>query len=353
MFRSKIPGNLEAEVRRIVESMLPLTATQQQPNINQLWMHLRDFDVLRLNTKNFGYTMARQLQPALAAIDTKGQPQRYDVVSKPTTQEDVESPWFVHWCQQLKAAPIYHRKLWEFAFLLQALFDQKKLNAGHKGLGFGCGQEPIASYLASIGIETLVTDLDPAEVTDPGWAQTGQHTTAKEMAFFPELVSRSDFDAYVSHRYINMNRIPNIDAVYDFCWSICAMEHLGSIDAGLRFVKKSLDCLRPGGVAIHTTEFNYRSNEDTVDNWPTVLFRRRDFETLINELRAEGHVVLGPDFDVGDKVLDQFIDIPPYSFKDGWLAMDKLGKEDQSAHLKLSVDGFPCTCFGLIIIKSH
>lgn len=342
----------EAEVKRIVESLIRLTTSDSKPNINDLWMHLRDFNVMRLNTKNFGYTLARQLQPKLTSVSTAGQPTTHNLVSKPTTQDDVESPWFAYWCQQLKAAPLYHRKLWEFAFFLQILQDHGKLNPGSRGIGFGCGQEPLASYFSNRGIKVTVSDLDPKEVEGMGWTETGQHTTAKEMAFFSDLVSRGEFDRLVDHMYINMNNIPQLNPDYDFCWSICAMEHLGSIQLGLDFVENSLKCLKSGGVAVHTTEFNYTSDDHTIDNWPTVLFTKNHFESLANRLRKSGHTVLGLDFDVGRGVLDQFIDIPPYSFSDGWLSMDALGKSDQAAHLKLSVDGFPCTCFGFVVIKA-
>jgi hypothetical protein len=54
------------------------------------------------------------------------------------------------------------------------------------------------------------------------------------------------------------------------------------------------------------------------------------------------------DFDVGEEPLDQYIDIPPYPFEPGWLYKQSRGA---AAHLKLIVDGRPCTCFGMAIKK--
>ncbi|MBV5337004.1 MAG: hypothetical protein J0653_03215, partial [Deltaproteobacteria bacterium] len=72
----------------------------------------------------------------------------------------------------------------------------------------------------------------------------------------------------------------------DFCWSSCSLEHLGSIKAGLDFIKASLKTLKVGGVAVHTTEYNVSSDEATIDNNPTlVLFRRCDIQGLVEELR--------------------------------------------------------------------
>ena len=197
-----------------------------------------------------------------------------------------------------------------------------------------------------------VTDLAPEQVTGLGWAETGQHATAKEQAFYPDIVAKEAFDTHVKHQYIDMNSIPELDEEFDFCWSICAMEHLGSIKQGIEFVENSLSILKPGGIAVHTTEYNYLSDEQTIDNWPTVLFLRKHFEELAQVLASKGHQMLGPEFDVGKGVLDKFIDIPPYALGEGWLLHDQWSNNNQAAHLKLAIDGFACTCFGIIVRKA-
>ena len=118
-----------------------------------------------------------------------------------------------------------------------------------------------------------------------------------------------------------MNRIPHLEPAYDFCWSICSMEQLGSIERGLAFVEKSLSVLKPGGVAIHTTEFNYLSEDETIDNGSTVLFRKKDILQL--------------------------------AIGEGGLEPEQWGNGNQVAHLKLAVDGFPSTCYGLVVVKGH
>jgi hypothetical protein len=42
-------------------------------------------------------------------------------------------------------------------------------------------------------------------------------------------------------------------------------------------------------------------DDQTTDNWPTVLFQRRHFTSLAAELRLDGHDVAELDFRVGDK----------------------------------------------------
>lgn len=313
----------------------------------------------RLNIKNMGYALAQQYAKVFAGIPTKDQPKNIGLVSKPTTQSDVESPWFVHWCQELKCAPLYHRKLWEFAFVLQALFEHGLLKPGAKGMGFGCGDEPLPSYFASKGVSALVTDLAPEKVQSMGWAETGQHAHSLDLAFKKNLTTKDAFKKHVSHQFVDMNAIPKMDTAFDFCWSICALEHLGSIQKGLDFIENSLSVLKPGGLAVHTTEYNYLETEKTIDNWPTVLFLRKHFEDIAKRLQAKGHIVFGPCFDAGNGILDGFIDVPPYphSMNDQMQALyatDK-GSDPKVAlpHLKLAVDGFACTCYGLIVQKKN
>jgi SAM-dependent methyltransferase len=194
-----------------------------------------------------------------------------------------------------------------------------------------------------------MTDLDPAQARGMGWMETGQHTTSIEMGFHANLVSREGFIDRVEIIYVDMNAIPDALKGYDFCWSLCSLEHLGSIDRGLDFIENSLRTLRPGGVAVHTTEFNYLNDNETIDNWATVLFQQRHFESLSARLAAKGHWVAPLDFDIGDGPMDRFVDLPPY-FHD--LAGKPAQWAAQGPHLKLMLDGFAATCFGLIIVKS-
>jgi SAM-dependent methyltransferase len=251
----------------------------------------------------------------------------------------VESAWFAYWAGRLKAAPIYHRKLWEFCYILQALFDVGALRAGKRCIGFGCGEEPLPSLFASMGISVIATDAPSDVIEAAGWAATGQHSHSLEALFKPYLCNRPEFDRLVSLTYLDMNDIPNsLAGHFDFAWSSCALEHLGSIFNGLRFIEESLSCLKAGGIAVHTTEWNFSNEEETLDNAGTVLFQRRDFEKLAQHISAKGFVVAPLDFDTGSGLLDKFIDIPPY-------------KGSQDAHLRLSVGGFASTSFGIIVTR--
>ncbi|MHC5732340.1 MAG: hypothetical protein ACYTXY_51440, partial [Nostoc sp.] len=73
------------------------------------------------------------------AIPSNLSPQKINLQSKACQQNDMESDWFFYWCQQIKIPVVYHRKLWEFCYILQALYEYDLLTPGRKGLGFGCG----------------------------------------------------------------------------------------------------------------------------------------------------------------------------------------------------------------------
>lgn len=328
-----------------VQDLLSLVGDRSQPNLNQLAQAAATISPLALNIKQMGYELARQLAAALpppaeaAASDL--QP-----ASKLSTQVDIESDWTAHWCRALGIPVVFHRKIWELAYVLQSLHAGGALRPGARGLGFGCGQEPIPSLLAARDIAVTVTDLPPDEAEGRGWIETGQHAAHLDSAFHPHLVDRAAFDRLVSLRYVDMNAVPDDLAGYDFCWSVCALEHLGSIAQGLAFIERSVETLRPGGVAVHTTEFNIRADGPTIDNWPTVLFQRSHFEALAARLTARGHRVEPFNFDLGDKPLDRFVDLPPYSHD---LPADIGAWLGAPAHLKLAVDGFVSTCIGITI----
>lgn len=329
--------------------LLRLTSGTGQPNINALWMIAKDIEGIKLNIKAFGYDVARSLaslHPPLAALNA---PLAVGLKSKPSVQADMQSAWAAYWCKQLQVAVCFHRKVWEYCYLLQGLFEADMLRDGVRGLGFGCGEEPIPSLLAQLGCRVTVTDLEPAEAAQKGWVETAQHASSLESCHHPHLVSRDTFLAKVEHSYADMNAIPSHLRDYDFCWSLCSLEHLGSIRKGLDFIEASLETLRPGGIAIHTTEFNYLNDKETIDNWPTVLFQRRHFEDLSAHLIAKGHAVAPLDFDTGAGPMDRFIDLPPYAH-DLHGAGTAYGTGAQ--HLKLMLDGFAATCFGIIIRKA-
>ena len=218
----------------------------------------------------------------------------------------------------------------------QALDAAGVLRAGARGLGFGVGAEPLPAALAARGCELLLTDLDPEEARRRGWSETpGEDLSAynRDGVCDPELFARR-----VRWTAVDMNAVPDRlrRGEFDFVWSSCALEHLGSLEAGARFVLNSLDCLRPGGMAVHTTEYNASSNRFTYDHAPTVIFRERDVEALLAACREAGAETAFTPFP-GDGPEDRHVDPPPHT---------------GLPHLKLRLGRFVSTSVALVLRKA-
>lgn len=283
-----------------------------------------------------GLARFNPLRPFARAKVVEGAPSFALPVSQACTQAQMADPLYARWCHELWETPSTHRKQWEFCYILQALEASGALQSGARGLGFGVGDEPLTAAFAARGIGITATDLDTEMAARQGWVDTDQHARNKDMLNSRGLCPQDQFDRLVQFRFMDMNAIDTDLRGFDFCWSACALEHLGSIEQGLQFIEASLECLRPGGVAVHTTEFNCQSDDATLDNASTVLFRKRDLTKLARRLRRRGHdIVLN--FNTGDQPLDLHIDVPPYS---------------QSNHLKLRIAQWVTTSFGIIVKKA-
>jgi 2-polyprenyl-3-methyl-5-hydroxy-6-metoxy-1,4-benzoquinol methylase len=255
-----------------------------------------------------------------------------------TAQQILTKP-YRYWCDLILSPARFSRKQWEFVFIMQALFKAGKLKPEMKGLGFGCGREPLPGVFAKFGCTVTATDLDPLAAHEQGWVETLQHAASLQELYTSchRILSKSLFFERVSFLSADMNQIPqDLFDHYDFVWSACALEHLGSLQNGAEFIKNSLKCLKSGGVAVHTTEFNLSSNDATLESPGCSIYREKDIRKLIHELELEGYDVKPLNLNTGGSSVDNHIDAPPYGL---------------SPHLKLELDNFIVTSIGLIISK--
>lgn len=259
--------------------------------------------------------------------------------SQVCTEARLSSPTFRRWAVAMGEPYQPHRKLWEWCYIAQALAERGKLRPGMRGLGFAVGDEPLASLFAARGCEVVATDLDPG-TTDPlaaRWLTSGQHLARYDLLnrrgiCTPEQMSR------VAMRHVDMTAIPADLTGFDFVWSSCAFEHLGTLERGMRFVEDAVRCLKPGGVAVHTTEFNVSSDAETIEEGPDVLYRRRDIEELVRRVQALGCRVAKRNYAAGDSANDRYVAVPPYPGR---------------PHLKLAYGGFVITSFGLVVMRDR
>jgi 2-polyprenyl-3-methyl-5-hydroxy-6-metoxy-1,4-benzoquinol methylase len=243
---------------------------------------------------------------------------------------------YAHWCAEIKEKPALRRKQWEFVYILQALWERGLLEPGMKGVGFGVGREPLTAVMAQHGCQVTATDLELDAQTAAGWSDSNQHSTQLSDLNERGICEPEVFAARVGFVPVNMNEIPPHLTGFDFCWSACCFEHLGSLKAGLDFYRNSLKTLKPGGFAIHTTEINLSSDDDTLDNDITVLYREKDLGGLIEGLKAQGHYCEPLLIHHGSQPIDGFIDMPPYL---------------SDPHLRIAMGKYVTTSVGIITRK--
>lgn len=253
------------------------------------------------------------------------------------TYGQLDSTLFRRWAETLGEEWRPHRKLWEHCFIGAALEMHGCLSAGKKGVGFAVGTEALPSVFAARQASILATDLPEADSRSRIWAPSGQWARGLGALNSRGLCSQESFDRLVEFRPVDMTQIPADLTGFDFSWSSCALEHLGSIEAGLKFLERQMDCLVDGGIAVHTTEFNLTSNDETLDVGRTVIFRLRDIESILDRLTGQGHAVEPVSLDLGAHELDKYVDQRPYS---------------KVNHLRLEYQGFACTSIALIIKKN-
>lgn len=238
----------------------------------------------------------------------------------------------------------YSRKEWEWEVICHILDRLGMLEKGKKGLGFAVGIEPLPAYFVSRGCIITATDLGIENDTEGLWICTNQNAlgSAENLNKFG-ICKMEAVGKELIYRDVNMNEIPEdlCREEFDFCWSSCAIEHVGGLEKSKAFLKNMLAVLKPGGVGIHTTEYNLSSEIATVEDGYSVIFRKSDIKEIY-EWALENGYEMYVDFHHGDSEMDL-----------------RMCKYRQSANdfedylLTCNIDGFDSTSFVIIIRKEE
>ena len=222
-------------------------------------------------------------------------------VTKFTTYRDMNTDWYSKWQRRHSLADNIHRKNWEIAIVSELLESNGVLRSGKRGVGFGCGSESLAAYIASCGPQVLATDL-----LQEDWKHIHQGFKSFERSESLEL------------RVVDMNWLQGESGVgaveiehFDFSWSVCSMDHCGSTWLTKRFLLNQMNCLRPGGIAVHTAEYTIssglpRSGPTSWMDWSDIV----DVQKLCEQL---GHECANVDWNIGDTIEDHIVDLWPYT----------------------------------------
>lgn len=254
---------------------------------------------------------------------------------------DFDTDWFKDRARELgQEVGRYHRKIWEFAVIARVFKDhvlKPAVDNWHhtaatpslRALGFGCGKEPIPKWLLGHSVRVVATDGSD----NPVWSTTEQLATSPQDLGIDPSTLRFDF------RKVDMNAIPDdlLRGEFDFTWSCGSFEHIVGIDQSLEFFCDQMRCLKPGGIACHTTELNTELDAIlTLESDNLVLFRVWDLGVLAGMLWKQGDKLWLPDLKQGDTEIDRFVDRPPYT---------------APYHLNIEIGGFVTTSIVLIATR--
>lgn len=254
------------------------------------------------------------------------------VTSQICTSGQFAEPTYDRLCREIGQDRLFHRKQWEYIYILRTLEQFCVLRPGCTGLGFGCGKEPLAAVMAKRGANVICTDIAPIEKGDAYWGSTNVRDY-----FYEGICSWEIFEKKVRFRHVDMNEIPDDLGFHDFIWSSCSLEHLGSLQHGINFTLNANKCLKTGGIAVHTTELNISSDVETFESAGLSLYRKNDIYKLKSLVENQGNIFLPLNFTLGSAPIDQYVDLPPFN---------------RNKHLKLLIEEkYVTTSIGFIILK--
>jgi hypothetical protein len=163
---------------------------------------------------------------------------------------------FVRLSKILGLPLVFHRKYWEWVFILHHALRTGAVAPGKRALGFAVGTEPLPAAFARFGASVMATDA-PVEIgVGKGWQRGGEHSAQLDDLYHPAVVDRGTFDRNVAFSVCDMTQIPPDLAGYDFCWSSCSFEHLGTLSAGIvwrrPFDQAALPAILPSSISLRT-----------------------------------------------------------------------------------------------------
>ena len=141
----------------------------------------------------------------------------------------------------------FHRKIWEFNQALYGLRTLGRLAPESTALGIGCGHEELMYFLANRIARVVATDLyEGSYLGGESEADVLEH---------PEKYAPFNYrTAHLEVRRMNGLSLDAPDASFDFVFCLSSIEHFGRRRDKLQALVEMFRVLKPGGVAVVTTE---------------------------------------------------------------------------------------------------
>jgi hypothetical protein len=220
---------------------------------------------------SFGDSNIRQV-PQLMTIAA---PKLLEPVSQPCSRSQFDEPVYSEWTARMQEAPVCDYRQWRHVYILQVLRRYGLLEAGARAIGFGPDAGPVPAMLAQLGCQ--VTMADPDAVGLDAW---------RNSALCPDPT----FNANVAHVPLNRADLPPDAIDFDLLWSQPGPNDLTTVEETVDFILSSLNCLKPGGLAVHIVMYDPQPGDED-DGQGNPLVRRGDLDRLALTLIGHGHEI--------------------------------------------------------------
>ena len=181
-----------------------------------------------------------------------------------------------------KGAP-FHRKAWEFAHAVYGLRKLERLAPNAVALGVGSGHEMILYFLANKVAKVVATDLYEGSFAE--------REGSPHMLHCPEMFA--PFHYRKDHLEVLATDARKLDfpsGTFDFVFSFSAIEHFGARRDAVTALREMLRVLKPGGIAVITTELILNRLGKTRG-----FFRRSEIEDVF--VASTGFEIVGGNVD--------------------------------------------------------
>jgi SAM-dependent methyltransferase len=176
---------------------------------------------------------------------------------------------------ELRESARLHRKQWEFAIIFLTLQKLGLLQSDKTGLSLGGGNERVLYSISKHIKKLFVTDLyddntswDCARTTDPNEFIR----SSKPFPIDDEKIEALRMDM----RYLDFE-----DNSFDFCYSSCAIEHIGEDKDFLQHFNEVNRVLKDGGIYVLTTELQF--GDQTIPDQNNFIFSKEHIAHLIDD----------------------------------------------------------------------
>ncbi len=180
---------------------------------------------------------------------------------------------------ELREPSRLHRKQWEFAMIFLALRRLGMIRSDKVGLSLGGGTERLMYALAVNTKHMTVTDL-----YDPNTTWDCARTDDPDAFVRSQKPFEVDDSKYRALR-MDMRSLDFPDRSFDFCYSSCAIEHIGNEADFITHFNEVARVLKDDGVYVLTTEVSYL--QQTIKDPNNYVFSPDYLADLIGESDLE------------------------------------------------------------------